>query len=90
MAVLANATREIPVQPTSQTIVRKVRGGSDPASDRFVIIYETPAVDSSFAFRAADDEMTVSEVCEALVARGISEQDAVTLLSEAAASFDHP
>jgi hypothetical protein len=73
------------VQPASQTIVRKVRSGSDPAR-----IYETSPVDSSFAFRPADDEMTVSEVCEALVARGISEQDAAALLSEAAASFDHP
>jgi hypothetical protein len=34
--------------------------------------------------------MALSDVCAALMARGISEQDATALLSEAAASFDHP
>ena len=74
----------------SQTIVKKVRGGSDPATDRFVVIDEAPTANSSFAFRVASIEMALSEVCEALMARGISEQDATALLSEAAASFEHP
>ena len=78
------------LQSASQTIVRKVKGGGDPASDRFVIIDEMPATDSSFAFRIAATEMTLAEVCEALTARGISEQDATGLLSEAAASFVRP
>ena len=77
-------------QAASQTIVRKVRGGSDPATDRFVVIDETPAADSSFAFRVASIEMALSDVCAALMACGISEQDATALLGEAAASFDHP
>jgi hypothetical protein len=49
--------------------VRNARGGSDPATDRFVVIDETPAADSSFAFRVASLEMALSEVCEALMAR---------------------
>ena len=74
----------------SQTIVRKVRGGSDPAAHRFVIIYETEAPRSGFMFKPAGAEMTMAEVCAALMAHGISETDALALLTEAGASFEGP
>src|SRR5687767_566793 len=69
----------------SHTIVRKVRAGSD--GGRFVILGEI--VDAKlFVFRPLGPEMTMHAVCAALIAHGISEPDAVKLISEAVDDFD--
>ena len=73
-----------------QTIVRKVRGGGAAAADRFVVLAEV-CVDPTgrvFTFLQLGPEMTTLEVCAFLLARGISEPDALTLLEAASASFD--
>ena len=71
----------------SHTIVRKVQGGPD--GGRFVILSEViePKV---FVFRPLDRDMTMDEVIHALIARGISEPDAVKLIEEAIDDFDGP
>ena len=44
----------------------------------------------SFEFSPTGVEITAREVCDALMAQGITEKDALRLLNEAAASFNHP
>ena len=73
----------------SQTIVRQVRGGGDPASHRFIILAETEIPPKGFRFTQTGIEMTTGEVCATLVAHGVSEGDALALLKEAASSFAH-
>lgn len=73
------------VGPESHTIVRKVRGGPD--GERFVILAEH-AETKMFVFRPVGSEMTMQEVCDALIARGISEPDALRLVGEAVDDFD--
>lgn len=75
---------------SAQTIVRMVKGGSDPASHRFVIVSEASMSDRSFIFLPTHTEMSMGDVCRALVAYGISERDAFSLLKDAVASFEHP
>ena len=65
--------------------MRKVGGGLDPASHRFVIITETPIPPGGFRFKP-DVEMTAAEVCAALMAHGMSEAHAVALLRDAVGS----
>jgi hypothetical protein len=75
---------------TSQTIVRKVRdGSSDPGSDRFQTETKRSIRRRNFSFTPMGGEMTIGEVCDALVAYGISEADALTLIDAAVVSFDH-
>jgi len=69
----------------SHTIVRKLRGGPD--GGRFVILSEV-AERQLFVFRPTGAEMTMQEVCAALIARGISERDAVKLVAEAVDDYD--
>lgn len=72
----------------SQTIVRKVRGGSDSADHRFIILSETETPQHGFMFRQVGGEMSIAEVCAALMTHGISENDAYTLLNEAVANSE--
>jgi hypothetical protein len=64
--------------------VRKVSEGPD--GGRFVILGEL-AAGQAFVFERIGTEMTMREVCLALVANGISESDALKLLEEAVADF---
>jgi hypothetical protein len=41
-----------------------------------------------FVFHPIGPEMMMGEVCDALIARGISAQDAMALMNEAIAEFD--
>ena len=75
------------VLSASQTIVRQVRGGSDPAGHRFVILAETELSKRSFTFSPIGAEMTMTEVCAALTARGVAHQEVLALLNDAVASF---
>ena len=70
--------------------MRKVRGDSDPTADRFVILDETWVTDRNFVFTPMGVEMTMAEVCLALVARGLSEADATALIDEALEAFPTP
>ena len=67
--------------------MRQVKGGSDRASHRFVILYEMEVARVAFAFEPTGVELTMGEVCEALIAHGISEQDATSLINDAETSF---
>jgi hypothetical protein len=71
----------------SQTIVRKVIGGTDPDSHRFVIMSEMMLPAGGFVFHPTGNAMTAAEVCIALMTRGLSERDAIRLVNEAAAGF---
>jgi hypothetical protein len=73
----------------AQTIVRKVRGGSDPAEQRFVILYESAVGTGGFLFTPASITMTFQEVCVALIAAGISERDAMSLINDAVTGSTH-
>jgi hypothetical protein len=64
--------------------VRKVSDGPD--GGRFLILSEL-AETKAFVFAPTGPALTMREVCDALMAYGISEQDAMTLLNEAIASF---
>jgi hypothetical protein len=68
----------------SHTIVKKVRGGPDKG--RFVILSEQPGT-KLFVFKETGPEMTIDQVCIALLARGISEVDAMRLVAEAEDDF---
>ena len=70
----------------TQTIVRKVQGGSDPVDHRFVILSETPVPAAGFAF-SPGPQMTRQDVYAALMAQGMSERNATRLLHDAVASF---
>jgi hypothetical protein len=74
----------------AKTIVRQVKGGSDRASHRFVILSETETALRNFTFAPNGVEMTTADVCAALVSQGVSEEDSFTLINEAIASFVHP
>ena len=76
----------------SHTIVRQVKGGDDPASHRFVVLSETRADDvgQNYAFNSGGVELTLRELRETLLTRGISEEDIASLINDAIASFDHP
>ena len=76
--------------PSSKTIVRKVRGGSDPSAHRFVILSETWTAERAFVFIPQGVEMTTAETCHALIAHGISETDATALIDEAIEAFYRP
>ena len=69
----------------AQTIVRKVEGGSNP---RFVMLYETQVATGGFVFTPASITMTLPEISAALIAAGISEQDARGLINEAVLSYE--
>jgi hypothetical protein len=73
-------------------LVRKVRGGSDSADHRFVILSEMEMANgrADFLFKPLGPEMTLREVSEALIRRGISERDAFKLISDATHDFEHP
>ena len=77
------------VVSASQTIVRQVRRGSDPAGHRFIILAETELSKRSFTFSPIGAEMTMTEVCAALTARGIAHQEVLALLDDAVANFHH-
>lgn len=68
----------------SHTIVRKVRGGPDRG--RFVILSEQPGT-TLFVFEQTGPEMTLEQVCVALLMRGLSEADAMRLVAEAEDDF---
>lgn len=76
------------VVSASQTIVRQVRRGSDPAGHRFIILSETAQSKRSFTFLPIGAEMTMTEVCGALAARGVAEEQIIALLNDAVANFD--
>jgi hypothetical protein len=69
----------------SHTIVRKVRGGPD--GGRFVILGEQQDT-RLFIFRPIGPELTIEQVCDALIRRGISEIDAQKLVGEAVDDYD--
>jgi hypothetical protein len=73
--------------PSSKTIVRKICGGGDPSAHHFIIIAEMPTTDGHFVFAGTGVEMTVDEVCVALIAQGVSEGDASALIDEAIEAF---
>ena len=73
----------------SQTIVRQVRRGSDPAGHRFIILSETELSKRSFTFSPLGAELTMTEARAALTARGVAEEEALALLDDAVASFAH-
>jgi hypothetical protein len=73
---------------SSQTVVKKVRGGSNPEFHRYTLISEIALSDGSFVFLPSGVEMTLGELCDALVAQGVCEADIIALLTEAIASFD--
>lgn len=77
------------VVSASQTIVRQVRRGSDPAGHRFVILSERELSKRSFTFLPIGAEMTLTEVRGALTARGVAEEEVVALLNDAVANFHH-
>ena len=73
----------------SQTIVRQVRRGSDPTGHRFILLSERELSKRSFTFLPIGAEMTMTEVCGALSARGVAEEEALALLNDAIANFHH-
>ena len=76
----------------SNTIVRQTRAGSDLVSPRFAILSEMEIAHgrAHFLFKPLGPEMTLREVSEALVTRGISERDAFKLIHDAIQAFQHP
>jgi hypothetical protein len=62
--------------------VRQVCGGSDPASHRFLILSEIGVANCAFLFMPTGIEMTMREVCNALMEHGISEPDATRYLTK--------
>ena len=68
--------------------MRQVRGG-DLNDRRFVIMSEKPVagVAGGFVFSRVGGELTLLEVCAALIPHGLSEQDATALISEAEGHF---
>jgi hypothetical protein len=76
----------------SRTIVRQTRGGRDPANQRFAILSEMELAHgrAHFLFRPIGPEMTLLEVSDALIRRGISERDAFKLIDDATHAFEHP
>jgi hypothetical protein len=69
----------------AHTIVRKLRGGQD--GGRFVILSEVGDT-TVFVFRPVGPELTMQEVCAALIAHGISEPNAMMMVAEAVDDFD--
>ena len=76
----------------SKTIVRQTRGGCDPVSQRFAILSEMEIAHgrANFLFRPIGPEMTLLEVSDALIRRGIPQRDVFRLISEATDAFVHP
>ena len=76
----------------SRTIVRQTRGGRDPANQRFAILSEMEMAHgrAHFLFRPIGPEMTLLEVSDALIRRGIPQRDVFRLISEATDAFVHP
>ena len=76
----------------SRTIVRKTQGGLDPASQRFAILSEMEMAHgrAHFLFTPIGPEMTLLEVSEALIRRGLSEREAFRLIEDATHAFKHP
>jgi len=64
-----------------------VRGGSDPADHRFVILSETAVPAGGFIFTPMGAHMTTADARAALIARGMSEADANALIDEATEAF---
>jgi len=60
---------------SSQTIVRQTRGGRDADRQRFTILSEMKMAHGRrhFLFRPLGREMTLREVTDALIRRGISD-----------------
>ena len=79
--------------PRAQTIVRRVPNAD--GSERFCVIHEAPLpTANAFVFACAGgacaaDGLTMSEVCDVLIAAGVSEPDVYRLLDEARAGH-HP
>jgi hypothetical protein len=76
----------------SKTIVRQTRGGCDPASQRFAILSEMEMAHgrAHFLFTPIGPEMTLLEVSDALIRRGISQRDAFKLIDDATRAFARP
>ena len=78
-------------RPRAQTIVRRVP--DDAGSERFCVLHEAPLpVAKAFVFTCAGGAcaargLTMAEVCDLLIAAGISEPDVYRLLDEARAGY---
>lgn len=76
----------------AQTIVRKVPS-EDSSKERFCIMHEL-AVPYAHAFiyqclcPTAEPDLTLDQVCDRLIAAGVSEPDVLRLIDEARADFN--
>jgi hypothetical protein len=70
----------------SRTIVRLVSRGSDPSRHRFTLISEVELTNCAFVFVPTAVELTLTELREALAARGISGPEGDVLINDAIAA----